>query len=153
MAWGRLDHPQVVDRPQPRDVPPVADAAAPDPAAVQMQIANNLKQVGLAMHNHPKADGRFPAPAIQGPDGKPLLSWRVAILPYLEENELYLSFKLDEPWDSPHNKPLLERMPYLYASVPRPPGQRAGDPHALPALRRRGNPVRRRSWTSPGRFL
>ena len=124
MAWGRMDHPQVLDRPPPRDAPP--DADAPDPVAVQMQIANNLKQVGLAMHNHPKADGRLPAPAIQGPDGKPLLSWRVAILPYIEENELYLSFKLDEPWDSPHNEPLLERMPYLYASAPRPPGQAQG---------------------------
>ena len=63
------------------------------------------------MHNYREAHGRFPAPAIQGKDGKPLLSWRVAILPYLEEDGLYQSFKLDEPWDSPHNKPLLERMP------------------------------------------
>ena len=47
--------------------------------------ANNLKQVGLAMENYREAHGRFPAPAIQGPDGKPLLSWRVAILPYLDE--------------------------------------------------------------------
>ena len=114
-----------------------------------MQIANNLKQVGLAMYNYREAHGRFPAPAIQGPDGKPLLSWRVAILPYLSENELYQSFKLDEPWDSPHNKPLLERMPQLFAP-PRPPGQAPGEPHALPGLRRRGDPVRRRSWTSPG---
>ena len=53
-----------------------------DPAAVQVQ-RNNLKLVGLAMHNYREAHGRFPAPAIQGPDGKPLLSWRVAILPYL----------------------------------------------------------------------
>jgi len=127
MAWGRMDHPQVVDRPPPRVVPPVADVAPPAPPAVQMRIANNLKQVGLAMHNYREVHGRFPAAAIQGPDGKPLLSWRVAILPYLVENELYQSFKLDEPWDSPHNKPLLERMPYLYSSAPQRPGQAQGN--------------------------
>ncbi len=55
------------------------------------------------------------------------MSWRVAILPYLLENDLYQSFKLDEPWDSPHNKPLLERMPYLYASAPQRPGQAQGN--------------------------
>jgi hypothetical protein len=126
MGWGRMNKPQVVDRPPPRDVPPVAAEDAPDPAAVQRQIANNLKIVGLAMHNYPKADGRFPAPAIQGPDGKPLLSWRVAILPYLDEVELYQSFKLDEPWDSPHNKPLLERMPDVFAP-PHPWGQAPGN--------------------------
>ena len=43
--------------------------------------------------------------------GKPLLSWRVHLLPFLEENELYEQFKLDEPWDSPHNIKLLDQMP------------------------------------------
>jgi len=124
MAWGRVDKPRVVDRPPPNHVPPVAAAAPLDPAAVQEQ-RNNLKQVGLAMHNYREAHGRFPAPAIQGPDGKPLLSWRVAILPYLEQGELYQSFKLDESWDSPHNKPLLERMPQHFAP-PRPQGQASG---------------------------
>ena len=75
------------------------------------------------MYNYREAHGRFPAAAIQGPDGKPLLSWRVAVLPYLAENDLYQSFKLDEPWDSPHNKPLLERMPRLFAP-PQPAGRR-----------------------------
>ena len=45
---------------------------------------NNLKQIGLAMHNYLSAKGTFPARAIRDKDGKPLLSWRVAILPYLE---------------------------------------------------------------------
>ncbi len=133
MAWGRGDNPPVVDRPPPNDVPPVAAAAPLDPAAAQQQaqsnqrqIQNNLKQVGLAMENYREVHGRFPASATHGPDGKPLLSWRVAILPYLSENELYQSFKLDEPWDSPHNKPLLERMPRLFAP-PGPWGQAAGN--------------------------
>src|SRR5947209_11024222 len=54
-------------------------------------------------------------------DGKsvklPLLSWRVAILPYIEEQALYQQFHLDEPWDSAHNKTLLAKMPKLYAPV------------------------------------
>jgi hypothetical protein len=53
--------------------------------------------------------------------GKPLLSWRVAVLPYIEEDALYREFHLDEPWDSPHNKPLIDRMPAVY----RNPGGKA----------------------------
>jgi RNA polymerase sigma factor (sigma-70 family) len=129
VAWGRMDHSEAVDRPPPADVPPVAAAMPPgraeppDDAPDLARIRNNLNQIGLGMHNYRGAHGRFAAPAIQGADGKPLLSWRVAILPYIGESELYNEFKLDEPWDSPHNKPLLERMPSLYASAPRPPGQ------------------------------
>jgi hypothetical protein len=56
--------------------------------------------------------------------GKALLSWRVAILPFLGEQELYQRFKLDEPWDSPHNKALLKKMPRIYA----PPGKTTAEP-------------------------
>src|SRR5262249_36090654 len=70
---------------------------------------------GLALHNYHDAMGAFPGAAMLDKNGKPLLSWRVAILPYLEENELYQEFKLDEPWDSKHNKKLIEKMPKLYA--------------------------------------
>ena len=49
--------------------------------------------------------------AIADSTGKPGLSWRVAILPYLEQDTLYKQFKLDEPWDSPHNKKLIRQMP------------------------------------------
>ena len=54
------------------------------------------------------------------PTGKALLSWRVALLPFLEENELYKQFHLDEAWDSDHNKKLLAKMPRVFA----PPGFR-----------------------------
>lgn len=74
---------------------------------------NRLKQVGLAMHNHCDNVGHFPDP-ICDPNGKMLLSWRVAILPYIEEKALYDEFKLDEPWDSEHNKKLIPRMPKLF---------------------------------------
>jgi hypothetical protein len=46
---------------------------------------------------------------------QPLLSWRVALLPYLEQDELYRQFKLNEPWDSEHNKKLIAKMPRIYA--------------------------------------
>jgi RNA polymerase sigma factor (sigma-70 family) len=82
------------------------------------QDVNNLKMIALAMHNFAAASDqtRFPAAAIRK-DGKPLLSWRVAILPYLEQKALYDKFHLDEPWNSPHNKSLLNQMPDIYAPV------------------------------------
>ena len=58
--------------------------------------------------------GRFPARANFDKQGKPLLSWRVHILPYLEENPLYQQFHLDEPWDSEHNRKLIPMMPAFY---------------------------------------
>jgi prepilin-type processing-associated H-X9-DG protein len=66
------------------------------------------------MHNYHSANNAFPKSAITDKDGKPLLSWRVAILPYIEKGDLYNRFHLDEPWDSPHNKQLLKEMPQTY---------------------------------------
>jgi len=86
----------------------------PDPRA---RTANNLKFMALAMHNFAATHGgRLPAAAIRQGD-KPLLSWRVAILPWLEQNALYERFRLDEAWDGPHNRALLEEMPRVYAAV------------------------------------
>lgn len=83
-------------------------------AAARTQDANNLKQMALAMHIYHDAHRAFPSSAICDPNGKPLLSWRVAILPYIEQDNLYKQFKLDEPWDSDHNKKLIPLMPKLY---------------------------------------
>jgi hypothetical protein len=87
--------------------------------ADRRRLLENLKQVALAMHNFESTIGHLPPAASCDPQGKPLLSWRVAILPYIEENSLYMQFKLDEPWDSEANKKLLEQLPPLYA-IPRP---------------------------------
>jgi prepilin-type processing-associated H-X9-DG protein len=84
-------------------------------AARRAQCINHEKQMALAMHNYHSTNDTFPRPAITDKDGKPLLSWRVALLPYLEQQALYNKFKLDEPWDSPHNKPLLDEMPEVYS--------------------------------------
>jgi hypothetical protein len=78
------------------------------------------------MHNYHDTFKKFPANAIYSQDGKPLLSWRVAILPFIEENALYNEFRLNEPWDSEHNKRLLDRMPKIYA----PGGAVAAEPNS-----------------------
>jgi Protein of unknown function (DUF1559) len=85
----------------------------PDP---RVRTINNLKCMALAMHNYAATHGRFPTAAIRA-GGEPLLSWRVAILPYLEQDALYRKFRLDEAWNSPHNLSLLGEMPRVYAPV------------------------------------
>ncbi len=83
-------------------------------AARRAQCVNNMKQIGLALHNYYSANDRFPPAAITDRDGKPLLSWRVTILPYIESGSLYSQFHLDEPWDSPHNLALASQMPSAF---------------------------------------
>lgn len=93
-------------------------------AARRMQASNNLKQIGLAFHNYHDTYRKFPPAAIADDDGNRLLSWRVAILPFIEQQALYEQFKLEEPWDSDHNIKLLDQMPIIYAepSLPRMDG-------------------------------
>jgi hypothetical protein len=80
------------------------------------QSAKQLEQIALAFHNY--SDDKRALPTNQlSTDKKPLLSWRVQILPYLEQEGLYKQFKLDEPWDSEHNKKLIATMPRIYAPV------------------------------------
>ena len=81
-------------------------------AQARIQSVNNLKFLALAFHNLAQMNDptSFPPAAIRSKDGKPLLSWRVAALPYLEQKPLYDKFHLDEPWDSPHNKALLKEI-------------------------------------------
>jgi hypothetical protein len=95
---------------------PVFDAATKGPreATRRSQSTNNLKQIAIAMHNYHDANKCFPPHEIYSADGKPLLSWRVLVLPYVEQNQLYQQFHLNEPWDSPHNRALVEKMPPLY---------------------------------------
>jgi len=84
-------------------------------AARKVQSINNLKQIGLAFHNFHSTFNFFPPLTRYDKNKKPLLSWRVAILPYIEQAPLYNEFKLDEPWDSPHNKALIPKMPKIFA--------------------------------------
>jgi RNA polymerase sigma factor (sigma-70 family) len=89
-------------------------------AAARTRSMNNLQQIALAMLNYHDQHKRMPAPALTDAAGKPLLSWRVALLPYLNEQALYDQFHLDEPWDSPHNRDLLPKIPKWYAPVRKP---------------------------------
>ncbi|MGH7169539.1 MAG: DUF1559 domain-containing protein [Gemmataceae bacterium] len=76
---------------------------------------NSLHRLALAMHNYADTyKHRLPASATFDKQGKPLLSWRVHLLPFLDEQKLYQEFHLDEPWDSSHNRKLIARMPEVY---------------------------------------
>jgi hypothetical protein len=94
-------------------------------AAARATSQNNLRQIAIAMHSYHDVNGALPPAAIVGKRGKKLLSWRVMILPYIEQAPLYQQFKLDEPWDSEHNKKLIARMPKTYVDprMPAEPGK------------------------------
>jgi len=92
---------------------PAVDSARD--AARRNQRMNNFKHIMLAMHNYySNRHNSFPPAASRNAAGKPLLSWRVLILPYIEQQALYKQFHLDEPWDSEHNIKLIDKMPELY---------------------------------------
>jgi Protein of unknown function (DUF1559) len=93
--------------------------------AEKPQSTNNLKQIGLALHNFLSSHGNFPPAVIDGPDGKPRHSWRVLILPYLEQSAVYNAYNFKQPWDGPDNKKLLARMPNVY----RKPGDKSHFTH------------------------
>jgi hypothetical protein len=95
--------------------------------ARKVKSANNLKELGLAMNIYHDYYGHFPPAVLHDPRlgerGQPY-SWRVALLPILGENELYSQYRRDEPWDSPANKAVLDRMPRVFAA---PGDARAAD--------------------------
>lgn len=76
--------------------------------------AQRLKQIGNAVRRYAVEYDRYPPQALMSPAGEPLLSWRVLILPFMGEEELYRRFRLNEPWNSPHNFPLLQDMPPVF---------------------------------------
>lgn len=90
-------------------------------AARRNMSMNNMKQIMLAMHNYADQNDTFPP---TGGGAGSQLSWRVHLLPYLEQQALYEQFHLDEPWDSDHNRTLLGKMPDIYQdpNLRLPPG-------------------------------
>ncbi|MBO7707157.1 MAG: DUF1559 domain-containing protein [Thermoguttaceae bacterium] len=88
------------------------------------QTAGNLKVLGDVINAYYAKNNHYPPLAITSPDGTPLLSWRVALLPAMgpEGEALYNEFKTDEPWDSEANLKLLERVPMVYRSPLLPAG-------------------------------
>lgn len=87
-----------------------------------------MREIAIALCSYAQDhDGRLPPAVLCDGQGRPLHSWRVLILPYLEQDNLYRQFRLGEPWDSPHNLSLLPFMPKVYALPPGlPVGVQAG---------------------------
>ena len=75
-----------------------------DPSPRREQCHNNLKCLALAMHHYHEKNGCYPPAFIPDKNGKPMHSWRVLLLPYLDRNDLYWQYRFDEPWDSPNNR-------------------------------------------------
>jgi len=99
--------------------PTITKAMAGAPAAIQasserIQTLNNLKQIGLAIHNYHDTFGHMPTDIVDPVTGKVILSWRVAMLPFIEQENLYKQINLNLPWDNPANKKFLETMPSAY---------------------------------------
>jgi prepilin-type processing-associated H-X9-DG protein len=83
-------------------------------AARRIACSNNMKQIGLAIYNYAQANKCYPPAYVADKNGKPLYSWRVLILPYMECDYQYRQFHLDESWDSPHNMSLASQMPRCF---------------------------------------
>lgn len=86
------------------------------PVVPLLQAGANAKKIGLAFHNIEGAFGRLPTDHGKN-NGKPLFSWRVSVLPYIDKDgdELFRKFNLDEPWDGENNKKLIPLMPKIYS--------------------------------------
>ncbi|MBI1248589.1 DUF1559 domain-containing protein [bacterium] len=86
-------------------------------AARRNASSNQLKQLALALHHYHDAYGRFPAAYLADADGKPMHSWRVLILPFLDEKDLFDRYDFDQPWNSPHNLAVAKQTPAVYESM------------------------------------
>lgn len=90
-------------------------------------VAAHLKEIGVALHNFVDKNGYFlplpkEHPEYYDANGRLKVSWRVHLLPYLDQQQLYEQFKLDEAWDSPHNASLAKEMPAVFRSPDTPAG-------------------------------
>jgi len=75
---------------------------------------NNMRQIALAMYNYETANGHFPPAYVADENGEPMHSWRVLILPFLEQDDLYSRYSMDEPWDGPNNSKLHDEIVEVY---------------------------------------
>jgi len=90
-------------------------------AARRAQCSNNLKHLALAMHNYYDTYQSFPPAYIADEAGRPMHSWRVLILPFVEQQALYELYNFDEPWNSPDNRALADVIPEVYRCPSEPP--------------------------------
>jgi hypothetical protein len=114
IGCGKKDDPESTGGPGAVPTPDGQPLLRTRTAEDKKAAAERLKQIGMATHSYESAYGSLPA-GIVGPKGELGLSWRVALLPFLKgEEKLYTEFKLDEPWDSEHNKKLIPKMPKMF---------------------------------------
>lgn len=84
-------------------------------AAQRSSDKGHLKQLAVAIHNYHDTYGQLPPPFVADAEGRPMHSWRVLILPFIDQQKLYAEYRFTEPWNSPHNRELESRMPNAYA--------------------------------------
>ena len=106
-----------------RALPPLAEMRK---SAAKSISENHLKQIALAMHMYHDTYRHLPPAVLYGPDGKTPYSWRVALLPFLVQKDLYDRYRFDEPWDGPNNRKLAETVVSVYQC----PGEPANSPNA-----------------------
>ncbi len=87
-------------------LPPVTRGIRP--AARRADCMNNMRQLVLALHNYHASKGHFPPAYIADENGNPMHSWRVLILPYLDQQDLFERYSMEEPWDGPNNRLLAD---------------------------------------------
>lgn len=92
----------------------------PSGHGIRPMIRNQLKLIGLALHNYHDAYGTFPPAYVADENGRRLHSWRVLILPYLDQRALYEQYDFSEPWNGPNNVKLVTQRPNIYGY----PGQK-----------------------------
>ena len=88
------------------------------PAARRADCANRLKQMVLAMHTYHDVHGKLPPAVVYDENGKPMHSWRALVMPYTDDHEVFEAYDFDQPWDSPNNLAVAERLEYGSFSCP-----------------------------------
>ncbi|MBL8818675.1 MAG: DUF1559 domain-containing protein [Planctomyces sp.] len=98
-------------------LPAVQQARA---AAQRAQSTNNLKQIGLALHNYHDVYNMAPPGGIYTADNTPYNSWMTSLLPYIEQSQTYNQIDFNEPWSSPRNQAIFTTpiMNYLQPAAP-----------------------------------
>jgi hypothetical protein len=107
----------VVSIPMKESLAPVMTWFAGGGTASDRVLGENLHNIGFAFHEEHDKSGSICRAFSANEKKEKLLSWRVHLLPFVGEKELYTKFKLDEPWDSAHNKKVFEEnpIPVVYA--------------------------------------
>lgn len=106
-------------------LPRVQSSSGPD-SGRRERCRNNLKQIGLALHLYHEKYGTAPPAYLVDKDGRPTHSWRVLILPFLDQNELYAKYRFDEPWDGPNNQQLADKVGKIFHCPSDRPESEAG---------------------------